>query len=313
MQNLGDALRWWAHITPGALALAIDGDRISYRTLYDWSGRIAADLIASGIKPGDRVSICAANSAEYCALIYGIIRAGGIVSPLNMRYTRTEIAELAGDLAPALVFADSDRAGLFDALDVPVRDLSSVRDALEGAAAEPGLVFDPDAPVVIIATSGSTARPKGVMLTHRSMSAYAAGWAMEEPHCAKGARIIVPAPLSTSAGFVQLIHYTVLGCSLHFVSAFDPDHFLDLIVRERINGFGGVPLFFERIAAAAGFGDADLSSITMATTGGARVSRDLQQLWAERGVVLRQIYGQTEAGGNATIMPEALAGEFPEK
>lgn len=313
MQTVSDALRWWAHITPDVLALSIDGDAISYRALYDWSGKIAARLLAMGLVPGDRVSIAAANSANYCALIAGIIRAGGTVAPLNMRYTKTEVAELVEDQTPRFAFADEARLGLFEGLEPELFDLGVVRDWRDDGLADPRVAHDPDQAVVIIATSGSTAKPKGVMLTHRSMTSYAAAWAVEEPHCAKGARIIVPAPLSTSAGFVQLIHYTVLGCSLHFVSAFDPDAFLDLIVTKRITGFGGVPLFFERIAQTSGFARADLSSVTMATTGGAAVPRALQDVWGERGVVLRQIYGQTEAGGNATIMPEALAGEFPEK
>ena len=105
----------------------------------------------------------------------------------------------------------------------------------------------------------------------------------------KGSRIIVPAPLNTSAGFVQLIHYTTLGCTLFFESAFDPDVFLDILVREKINGFGAVPLFFERVADCAKFKDADLSAIRVATTGGSSVSRALQDRWAEKGITLRQI------------------------
>ena len=313
MQTLCSAIDWWASTTPDTLALSIGEDEISYRRLRDWSLRIAGHLIEKGVQPGDRVGICAANSAEYCMLIHGIIRAGAIVSPLNMRYTAHELTELLEETEPKLVFADEERRLKFEDTPVTASPLEDMRLLSEGPVPSFERLIDPDYPVVIIATSGSTAKPKGVVFSHRTMTTYASAWAMEEPECAKGARVIVPAPLSTSAGFVQLIHYTTLGCTLFFESAFDPAVFLDLIQRKKINGFGAVPLFFERIAALPEFETADLSSIRIATTGGASVSRALQEKWVEKGVVLRQIYGQTEAGGNATIMPEHLAREFPEK
>src|SRR5262249_9199171 len=146
-----------------------------------------------------------------------------------------------------------------------------------------------------------------------TMTSYVSGFALEETGISSGSRVIVVAPLSTSAGFVQLIHYSVMGCSLYLEPVFIPERFLDIIEKERINGFGAVPVFFERIAACRGFADADLSSLKVATTGGARVSRALQDTWAAKGVIIRQIYGQTECGGKATIMPANLAAQYPEK
>lgn len=93
----------------------------------------------------------------------------------------------------------------------------------EGEAVTPRHDSSPDAPVVIIATSGSTARPKGVVFTNRSMTAYAASWSVEEPQAAVDARIIGLAPLNTSAGCVQLMHYTCLGCTVFMEPLFDPE------------------------------------------------------------------------------------------
>lgn len=313
MQTISSAINWWAEDTSGQLALAFGGDRVTYRELRDWSERIAAMLVADGVQPGDRVGICAANALDYCALIYGIIRAGAIVSPLNMRYTRHELAELVEDTTPRLVFTDAERAGALDGMGPEVRPLTSVR-ALKGdGRTRVDRQPLPDDPVVIIATSGSTAKPKGVVFTNRTMTTYAAGWAFETPQVTRGARVIIPAPLNTSAGFVQMIHYSTLGCGMFFESAFDPEVFLDILIREKINGFGAVPLFFERIADCPKFAESDLSSIRVATTGGSSVSRALQDRWAAKGITLRQIYGQTECGGNATIMPANLASQSPEK
>jgi fatty-acyl-CoA synthase len=241
------------------------------------------------------------------------MRAGAIVVPLNVRYTAHELAELVADTSPALVFAQPDVQPRFGGTNVRLLDIGSVGALREGAPARQLRELDADAPVVIIATSGSTAKPKGVVFSHRTMLDYVAEYAIGEAACLRGTRIIAPAPLSTSAGFVQLTHYTVLGCTIFLEPVFEPARFLRLIEGERIAGFGAVPVFFERIAALPEFANADLSSLAMATVGGAPVTRELQAAWAKKGVVLRQIYGQTEAGGNATIMPASLAPDAPEK
>jgi fatty-acyl-CoA synthase len=182
-----------------------------------------------------------------------------------------------------------------------------------GAPAAPVHDPQPDAPVVIIATSGSTAKPKGVVYTNRSMTAYAACWSLEETSSSAGARIISLAPLNTSAGFVQLIHYTTQGCTIFMEPAFVPETILQLLQDEKITCFGAVPTFFEEIARCPGFAGADLSSIRLATAGGARVSRHLLDTYKAKGITIRQIYGQTEVGGNVTMMPEHLAMDEPEK
>lgn len=312
-QTIPNALAWWARMRPDQQALVIGGDGLTFRALHEWSSRIAARLIADGLRPGDRIGICATNSLAYCALIMGTIRAGGICNPINFRYTTREISDLTETTEPRFVFAMPDYEEKARAAGLDVRPMSGI-DALRGGApAEAAHDPRPDDPVVIIATSGSTARPKGVVYTNRSMTAYAAAWAAEEPAASPGSRIICLAPLNTSAGFVQFIHYSTLGCTCYLLDRFVPEEALKIVVEEKINLFGAVPVFFEAIARAPGFAEADLSSIRMATVGGARVSAALQETYRAKGVILRQIYGQTEVGGNVTIMPEHLAMASPEK
>jgi fatty-acyl-CoA synthase len=171
----------------------------------------------------------------------------------------------------------------------------------------------PDNCVVIISTSGSTAKPKGVMFSHRSMLNYAMATAMEDSALSEGGGVIVVAPLATSAGMVQLVHYAVLGCTLYFEPVFVAERFLQILIEEPIVSFAGAPAFFERIAACPGFAEADFSHIRMVSAGGARVTGKLYDAWAAKGLYIRQTYGQTEAGGNSTVNPARFAGEFPEK
>jgi len=242
-----------------------------------------------------------------------VIRAGGIVSPVNVRYTTREISDLCATTEPRFFFALPDHAEKVRGARQQPRDMAQIEALREGPPAAVAHDPDPDAPVVIIATSGSTATPKGVVYTNRSMTAYAANWSVEEPSTAPGSRVITLAPLSTSAGFVQLMHYTTLGCTLYMMPQFDARKALELIQSERIDCFGAVPAFFEFIAALPEFAAADLSSLRLATAGGARVSRQLLATYKAKGVTIRQIYGQTEVGGNATVMPEQLAMAAPEK
>ncbi|WP_084399722.1 class I adenylate-forming enzyme family protein [Henriciella aquimarina] len=313
MQTITDAIHWWARVSPDTIALDFGDDRATYREYHDWSERIAGLLIETGLSAGDRVGICAGNSLQYCVLILGIIRAGGIVVPLNMRYTSHELGELVEDTSPHLVFADGERIGKFGGIDVRTERLGKVNERRHGERAQLEHRPHPDDKVVIISTSGSTAKPKGVVFSHRTMTGYVATHALEDRSLGNGSRVIIPAPLSTSAGFVQLTHYTVLGCSLHFLSVFEPRSFLRTLVEKKINGFGAVPVFFEAISKLPEFEDADLSSITLATCGGAPVTQALQDTWMKKGIVVRQIYGQTECGGNGTVMPEHLARKQPQK
>lgn len=313
MQTINDAINWWARVMPDTVALDFGEDRVTYIEYRDWAERIAADLIFRGMKPGDRVGICAGNSLAYCALILGILRAGGIALPLNMRYTAHELDEIVQDTSPRFIYADAERLPKVQSISDSALDISGISQLRNGSRASVTYQQTPDDRVVIISTSGSTAKPKGVVFSHRSMTGYIATHTIEEQSLGKGSRIIVPAPLSTSAGFVQLTHYTVLGCTLYFLSAFEPSLFLQTLVEKKINGFGGVPVFFEAVSRLPEFSDADLSSIAMATCGGAPVTQALQDTWMQKGVVLRQIYGQTECGGNATIMPEYLARLKPQK
>src|SRR3546814_6717118 len=119
----------------------------------------------------------------------------------------------------------------------------------------------------------------------------------EEPFIGSGSRVLALPPLSTSGGFVQLMEFITLGATTRFEAGFDADRALQFLQEERINVFQGVPLFFERVAACAGFEKADLSDLRFTSVGGAPVSRALLDIWQKKGCLLRQIYGQTEAGG----------------
>lgn len=314
--TLISALQWWARETPDNVALRVGDAAVTFAELDRWTAKVAAWLRQADVQAGDRVGTIAATSIAHCALLIGTVRAGAIASPLSPRLSLRETVEFCADTQPVLVLTDADQTDKHEGLNaigcraLSLAPIEALRDAdapvFTAAAA-------PDDSVVIIATSGSTARPKGVVYTHRSMLAYAQEFSIEEPFIGSGSRILALPPLSTSGGFVQLMEFMVLGATARFESGFDAERALKLLQDERVNAFQGVPLFFERIAACPGFADADLSDLKFTSVGGAPVPRALLESWQKKGCLLRQIYGQTEAGGAISIMSKRDAAQHPEK
>lgn len=314
--TIAQVIEWWSGAAGDRDAIRFPDDSVTFGELARWSSRVTADFVAKGLKPGDRVGIFAANSLAWCIAAFAIMRAGAILVPLNYRYAATELLSIVEGCTPRFVLVD--RAGADRAAELPVRSCAvfPLDEILDLRAGEPIAVdtpYDPDAPVVIAYTSGSTARPKGVVFTNRTVLAYAFEAYLNYPELRVGAKSIDVPPLFTGGGTVQLIQFLVMGITNFIDYEFDAARTLRLLLDERIEIFCGVPTFFERIAALPEFESADLSHITLAACGGARVSIDLLKTWLAKGVVLRQLYGLTEAGGNTTIMPAAEAADHPEQ
>ena len=316
-----DALTWWARTTPDLVAIDCDGDEVSYRELNTWADGVASRLIDAGVERGDRVSIVAGNCLEWCAVTLAGFKVGAIVAPFNQRMVARELGILVGDCAPKVVFCDESLRERID--EVHAVDPSFTVMTMEGDvrplrhAAHPPIWDDAaeiDAPAAIVYTSGTTGQPKGVIFTHRTIAAVAHEWHLIEPVQPNGLRALMVLPLFTAAGLIWGICRVALqGGTLLLQSRFDARRALEVLTTKQATWLGGPPIIFEQIAAQPGFADARLSTITTAHVGGARVPIELLKKWHAKGVVLRQIYGQTEIGGNATAMPREEAFLHPEK
>lgn len=322
--TLIDTFKWWAIERANVPAIVVSSDSVTYAELDRWAEALAAWLEQQGLQRGDRVAVIAANSLEWAVLAQGVMLAGGILAPVNPRFTVSEASYMVAERYQArFVFHDAERAALAAevAKDIPgaaVHGLDAVR-ALRREASNPahsaaplrGIGADDD--VVIISTSGSTGRPKGVVYTHRTLCGYMADSCMARPAAIDRARVLMFAPLCTSAGYVQLTQYLAYGGTVYLEESFDPQAAIRKIVSEKMTTVMGTPIFFERMAACEEFRDADLVSIRYSLVGGAPVSRQLLQAWLDKGVLLRQLYGQTEAGGQATFNTDEGSLTSPEK
>jgi fatty-acyl-CoA synthase len=317
--RLIDVIHWWARERADQAAIVSAAGQVSHGELQRWSDALADWLLAEGLKVGERVTILATNSLEWCVLAVAVMKAGGLLAPLNPRFTVSEARYVLGRYEPVFLFHDEARASLAQELlegqggvrcwplDIVQRFRHAPVAPVRAASAD----ITPDTLLVIIGTSGSTGYPKGVVYSHRSMLGGFADLAIAHPHVADGPRVMMFGPLCMSAGYYVLMLALVYGGTVFVEDAFDPVRALRRVEQDRITVLMGVPVFFERMAAAAEFAATDTSSVRMMQCGGARVSERLIDAWRSKGLVFQQMYGQTEAGGNSTINPLSSATTHP--
>jgi long-chain acyl-CoA synthetase len=171
-RNLTDTAR--AH--GGRVAVRVDNAAMTYRALDEVSARVAGLLHERGLKPGDRVGIMMPNVAEVPVLYYGVLRACGVVVPMNPLLKAREVAYYLGDSGAGLVFAwhgfaDQARAGAEQAgAETIVVDGVGFPDLLASAVPDDDVVdTDDEDTAVILYTSGTTGHPKGAELSHGNL------------------------------------------------------------------------------------------------------------------------------------------------
>lgn len=318
--TLIDVVKWWATERRNELAIVTSNDQVTYGELDTWADAACEWLVDAGLQVGDRVGIYATNSLEWCVMSQAVMRAGGLLAPVNPRFTPSEAGYVASRYEPRFLFHDQDRTANAMALGetmpgiqvMPLAEIGRFRHATPAGRPRDARI-GPDTPVVIIGTSGSTGYPKGVVYSHRTMLGGFADFALAAARAVEHPRVMVFGPLCTSAGYYVLVEMLVYGGTAYLEDTFDPARALRRIEEDRITILMGVPVFFERMAACESFATTDLSSVRMLQSGGARVSAQLLDAWIRRGLVFQQMYGQSEAGGCATINPIADAVRSPEK
>ncbi|WP_439031488.1 class I adenylate-forming enzyme family protein [Gordonia terrae] len=318
--TIGKALDWWARTKGDSTAVVFSGAEISYRTLRDWSSRIARLLVETkGVAPGDRVGLLGPNSLEWPAAALGVLKSGGVLVPLNSRYRPAELRKIVDDAGIGVVVVAPGFEQLAEdtsAVGAPfsVAPFAEFDDLRAGAADDFRVDLQPDEPTTVLFTSGSTGLSKGVILTNRTLMSIVLENTLTEEGFRPGTTTLLVLPLAFTPGLVYgLLITTVLGGTLVVEPDLNPSNAVALLEKHSVQAIFGVPLIFEAISRAPEFADADLSSLKTAIVGGAAVPAQLLKRWSDKGVLLRQIYGMTEAGGvaTATIREEAL--EFPDR
>lgn len=179
-ETIGDITELWSRRCPDRVALRDQaGAQLIYRELDERSNRLAQGLLDSGLTPGDRVATWMTDGFQYVELYLACAKAGLVVCPVNERHTASEASHLLQDSGAAMLVHASSLADkvaelpgsvLEDLTVVPVEREHGWRRLLaDGPGMRPAVAVRTDDPVIIGYTSGTTGRPKGAVLTHRSV------------------------------------------------------------------------------------------------------------------------------------------------
>lgn len=316
--TVGSALHWWARTKGGQSAILLGQDQLSYRELHDWSGRLARRLADEGVKPGDRVGLLAPNALQWPVAALGIMKAGAVLVPFNARLKPAEVRKIADDAGLSMLIAAPTHMGVADQACYAGREFTVVSfDSVDAERTGKPDDFRIDRageePIAVIFTSGSTGLSKGVILTSNTLLSIVLENTLTEEGFRPGTVSLLALPLAFTPGLVYgLLITTVLGGTLIVEPELNPSRAVKLIQKHSVRALFGVPLIFEALSRTEEFDDADLSSLQTAIVGGAAVPTDLLKRWAAKGVLLRQIYGMTEAGGVATATQKDEALDHPD-
>ena len=253
----------------------VEGDStLSYAGLLARVRGVATAYVDSGLEPGDRVAIWAPNSTDWAVAALAVTYAGGVLVPLNSRYTATEVADVLERVdARVVVVADGflGRSQVADLEEIGtnarVVDLAD----LPHAHGDLDIVVSPDDVADILFTSGTTGRSKGAMTAHRQTIGVARAWA-ELGGVRADDRYLVVNPFFHSFGYkIGIVVGLVTGCTLYPVATFDVTETMRLIEDAGITVLPGAPTIYQSFLAADDRAEHDLSSLRLAVTGAASV------------------------------------------
>jgi len=286
----------------------VEGDRRwTYQAMGEWVNRIAAALVAAGLAPGARVAIYSPNHSAVFACQYGILRAGCVWVPLNYRNTGAATLESLERLDVDWVFFHSSLADHIRPARERVPTLKGCIcvDAPVGFAEnlEQWLARSPRSArfaqrrsqdtAAILSTSGTTGKPKGIVLSNRAFATMVAEYNIMFPEAEPQTHLIV-APLSHAAGIYGA---TLLGHgATNILSAADPLSILQAIERHRVNTIFLPPTLIYMMLAHPRVREFDYSSLRTMLYGAAPMAAPkLREALEVFGPVLAQAYGQSEA------------------
>ena len=293
-------------------ALVTPARTLSFSELDELSDRVAAGLVARGVRAGQVVSLYAQNRWEWVVTYHGALKAGAVVNPVNVMLTAEELAFVLRDCGSAAVFTSGEQAGAVLELIRALPDLHTVvafgdaegalsfDELLANEDSAPVVPVDPDAACTIGYTSGTTGHPKGAVQSHRAVLLNCALTATM--HGRREDDVVVTAlPAPHVYGNVVINGTFLAGGTVVLMERFAPAEALRLIAEHRATLFEGVPAMYAMLLADPALADTDLSSLTRCTVGGQTIPLSTIERWQDRsGAPLIELWGMTEVAGLGT-------------
>jgi len=296
-----------ADAEPGAVAVVEAGQRYTYGQLRSAAGRLAAGLAALDLPPGSRVAVLGPNSLFWVAAYLAVMKLGHVAVPFSDRLTPDDIRRNMGVAGCSAVFADRRVLGrLSAAFD---DEATVLTDEVLRWAGEPywpsPAPADPDADAVLAFTSGTTARPKAVRVTHGNIQANTDS-IITYLELRRDDRVLVILPFFYCYGASLLHTHLRRGGRVVLCNSFAfPETALDLLEREQCTVLAGVPSSFQLLVRASTFAKRALPSLRLIQQAGGKLPPVLidELLVAKPAATLFVMYGQTEATARLSYLP----------
>jgi long-chain acyl-CoA synthetase len=275
--NLAAIVTESAGRVPDSPAVRLGELELSYAELEDRSARLAALLLERGLRPGDRVGVMLPNVPDFPIAYYGVLRAGGIVVPMNVLLKRREIAFYLDDSGAKILiawhgFCAEARTGAEEAgaelIEVEPAAFAATLDGYEPSAGVAETA--PEDTAVILYTSGTTGQPKGAELTHFNLSRNADIASRTTCEIKQGDVVLGSLPLFHSFGQTVSMNASLrVGATLTLLPKFDPGDALETMQRDRVTHFYGVPTMYGALLHHPEREGYDTSALRTCITGGA--------------------------------------------
>ncbi|MFD1588294.1 long-chain fatty acid--CoA ligase [Halorientalis brevis] len=294
--------------TPDSVAISFDGNEQTYETFWERTGQFAAALNEQGIGEDDRIAIYLPNLPQFVTAFYGALRTGSIVVPMNPQYKAREISHLLADSgAKAVVTLSANAEAVAEVKpETDVETVVSVGEPVESATDFEAFLADETVPVVDRAdddvavqpyTSGTTGKPKGVLLSHHNLASNTrANMTLPEPSIGPDDDLVGTLPLFHIYGMSAVMNAAVFtGATYYPVAEWDPQTVFDLIETEAITVMYGVPAMFNDMINQPDADARDLSSLRFVNSGGSSLPMEVLERFEDLfETQLFEGYGLTE-------------------
>jgi long-chain acyl-CoA synthetase len=309
-ENLASILTETAAKQADQPAFKLDDFELTYHQLDCAASRIANLLEDKGLEPGDRVGLMLPNVPYFPSIYYGILRAGAVVVPMNVLLKEREVAYYLGDSGAKLLFAwdgfaEAAEAGAADAGAEAILVNPGEFEQLVGSHSDEHDDVDraADDTAVILYTSGTTGQPKGAELTHANLHRNCSMTSTTLGEFTHEDVLLGALPLFHSFGQTCTMNSAVAnGATVTMLPRFDPDKALEIIERDGVTVFQGVPTMYNAILHAGSADEADASTLRLCMSGGAAIPVELIRAFEQKfGCMILEGYGLSETSPVASF------------
>ncbi|HEY2559485.1 MAG TPA: long-chain-fatty-acid--CoA ligase [Caldimonas sp.] len=315
---LPDVVRHRARVSPDKTALIEGSRRLTFKELDDRASAVAHAVARDGAKPGSVVAFVGKNSIPFFEILFGASKAGCTVLPLNWRLAAAELIPIVDDATPALMFVDKEFVPLAEAVlkeaaqpckVVPFDSTASGDSGLSAWSAgtpksDPDLTIEPGAIALLMYTSGTTGRAKGVEMSHQGISYMRLCESLEPAFQWRDDDVLLMVmPNFHLLGASLPIQSLYNGSTVSILPMLEPGKLLGLIQTDRPTILVLAPVVIQMILDHPAAKDTDFSSVRLTMYAGSPINAQLlKRAMLEMKCEFMQFYGATESLGAITIL-----------